>query len=255
MLRDLLLKLFKGSLFFFKKRGFYILPLALVLYLTIFWYSPQILNYLQIKYQQKFVFFSITEPLISLLKFSFTLFFIMLFPLLYLGLLSLIQSFLSLRKIFFWSAYLLGLLLFYGGILFCYFITLPYGIKFLISFKTESLEPSISLSHFVNFFSFFLLAFGLIFELPLFLALLIILRIINPQRVTRYRKEIFFFTVVFAAIITPTPDAINMALLAIPLYTLFEIGLLLGKILLRFNILWGDTQTKPQQEKLPSQEA
>lgn len=246
--RSSLIKALRLLVSFFKKKGLFILPLAALLYLLIFWYAPDILAYLEEKYHQRFVFFTLAEPLVSLLKFSFTLFIILLFPVLYLGLLSIFGSLLTLKKRFLALFYLLGLLFFYGGVLFAYFITLPYGIKFLISFKTQSLEPSIALSHFVNFFSFFLLAFGFIFELPLILALLTLLKILRPKKVVKYRKEIFFFTVVLAAVITPTPDAINMSLLALPLYALFEFGLLLGRILERTNILSEDILKGPQPE-------
>ncbi len=238
----------KFLLLLFKKKGFYILPPSLFLYIAIFFYSPQILLHLEKKFQQNFVFFSVSEPLLALLRFSFCLFLILVFPLIYLGLLSLIDEILHLKKSFFFMFYFLGLIFFYMGVAFAYFITLPYGIKFLISFKTESLEASISLSHFVNFFSFFLISFGLIFELPLFLALLSLLKILKPHKVAKYRKEIFFFCVVFAAIITPTPDAINMSLLAIPLYILFELGLFLGKFLEKVNIRAVEVQREPQPE-------
>ncbi|MCX7612634.1 MAG: twin-arginine translocase subunit TatC [Caldimicrobium sp.] len=253
--RSSFIKALKRFILVFKSKGLYILPISLILYILIFWYTPQILNYLQQKFQQKFVFFGISEPILAVLKFSFTIFLVIIFPLVYLGLLSVVNFLVPLKRVFLILLFLLGIALFYSGVIFSYYITLPYGIKFLISFKTESLEPSLSLLHFVNFFSFFILIFGLIFELPLFLALLVILRILNPYRVTRYRKEIFFFTVVISAVITPTPDAINMALLAIPLYTLLEVGLFLGKFLQRANILWVDIQREPQRDKLPSQEA
>jgi len=55
------------------------------------------------------------------------------------------------------------------------------------------------------------------------------IKVLNPQKLSKYRKETFFFIVVFSAVITPTPDAINMSLLAIPLYLLFEAGLFLSK--------------------------
>jgi len=255
MPREELIKVLKGGLLLFKKRGLFILPLALLLYLTLFFLSPQILFHLEKKFQQNFVFFTIGEPILSLLRFSLTLFIILVFPLLYLGLLSLVDEILRLKRAFFLLFYFLGTLLFYTGVLFAYFITLPYGIKFLISFKTPSLEASLSLSHFVNFTSFFLLSFGLIFELPLILVLLTLLRLLQPEKVTRYRKEIFFFIVVFSAIITPTPDAINMSLVALPLYILFELGLWLGRMVSRFNIRGVELQRGPQQEPQPYQEA
>lgn len=240
-----LIKSIKKVFIFLKKTGLFLFPLLFVLYLTLFLLSPEILLYLQKKYQQKFVFFSPSEPLLALLKFSLTLFILLTFPLVYLGLLSLVNSLLLLKKKFLLLLYLLGLIFFYLGVAFSYFITLPYGIKFLISFKTKSLEPAISLAHFVNFFSFFILAFGFIFELPLFLSILILIGIIHPNKLSKCRKEIFFFIVVFSAIITPTPDAINMSLLALPIYLLFELGLILGKFIKGTNILWEDNLKEP----------
>ncbi|MFN4196700.1 MAG: twin-arginine translocase subunit TatC [Caldimicrobium sp.] len=242
-----LIKALKKGLLFLRKTRLIFIPIALLLYLFLFFLSPDLLLYLEHRFQQKFVFFSPSEPILALLRFSLTLFFLISFPFAYLGLLILINDIFSLKKKFLLLVYFLGLFFFYTGVAFSYFITLPYGIKFLISFKTKSLEPAISLSHFVNFFSFFLLIFGFIFELPLILAFLIMLNIIKPAMVTKYRKEIFFFIVVFSAIITPTPDAINMSLLAVPLYILFEAGLLLGKVIKRFNMRLADSQREPQQ--------
>jgi len=219
-----------------KQKGILITFLLLAIYLSFFWSSPYILKYLQTNYNQKFIFYSVSEPLVSLLKFSFVLTFILIFPFLWYFLISFFNFLFSFKKSLFWLFYLLGVFLFYLGVFFSYEVTLPYGIKFLISFKTEKIEPAISLGHFVNFFSFFVLAFGLIFELPLFICFLSMARIINPLKLGRYRKEIFFIIVVIAALVTPTPDAFNMSLLAIPLYILFELGLLLSRIFQKSEI-------------------
>jgi len=220
----------KKFLKLWKSKGILILILLFTVYLTFFLLSPYILKYLQDSYHQKFIFYSISEPLVSLLKFSFILTLILLFPFLWYFFLSFLNFLFSFKKSLFWLFYFLGVFLFYLGVFFSYEITLPYGIKFLISFRTERIEPAISLGHFVNFFCFFVLAFGLIFELPLFICFLSMAKIINPTKIGKYRKEIFFVIVVIAALITPTPDAFNMSLLAVPLYILFELGLILGKI-------------------------
>ena len=219
-----------------KQKGILITFLLFAIYLFFFWSAPYVLKYLQTNYNQKFIFYSVSEPLVSLLKISFILTFILVFPFLWYFLISFFNFLFSLKKSLFWLFYLLGIFLFYLGVFFSYEVTLPYGIKFLISFKTEKIEPAISLGHFVNFFSFFVLAFGLIFELPLFICFLSMARIINPLKLGRYRKEIFFIIVVIAALVTPTPDAFNMSLLAIPLYILFELGLLLSRIFQKSEI-------------------
>jgi len=209
--------------------GLTLLTLILLSFGLIFWFSPQALNYLQHKYNQRFVFFSLSEPFLAMLKFSVVCLVILFFPLLWLGVISTLDALLSLPKKLFFLFFIFGVILFYLGILFAYFIILPYGVQFLLSFQTEEIKPAISLEHFSNFFGFFLLLFGAIFELPLMMVLLTIIKVLNPQKLSKYRKEIFFFIVVFSAVITPTPDAINMSLLAIPLYLLFEVGLFLSK--------------------------
>jgi sec-independent protein translocase protein TatC len=209
--------------------GLTLLTLILLSFGLIFWFSPQALNYLQHKFNQRFVFFSLSEPLLAMLKLSVVCLVIIFFPLVWLGIISTLDALLSLPKRLFFLFFIFGVILFYLGVLFAYFVILPYGVQFLLSFQTEEIKPAISLEHFANFFGFFLLLFGAIFELPLMMIFLTMIRVLNPQKLSKYRKEIFFFIVVFSAVITPTPDAINMSLLAIPLYLLFEAGLFLSK--------------------------
>jgi sec-independent protein translocase protein TatC len=209
--------------------GLTLLTLILFVFGLIFWFSPQALNYLQHKFNQRFVFFSISEPFLAMLKFSVVCLVILFFPLVWLGVISTLDALLSLPKRLFFLFFIFGLISFYIGVLFAYFVILPYGVQFLLSFQTEEIKPAISLEHFANFFGFFLLLFGAIFEVPLMMVFLTMIKVLNPQKLSKYRKEIFFFIVVFSAVITPTPDAINMSLLAIPLYLLFEAGIFLSK--------------------------
>ncbi len=209
--------------------GITLLLFILLSFGLIFWFSPQALNYLQHKFNQRFVFFSLSEPFLAMLKFSVVCLITLFYPLIWLGLVSTLDAILSLPKRLFILFYISGVIFFYVGVLFAYFVILPYGVQFLLSFQTEDIKPAISLEHFANFFGFFLLLFGATFELPLMMVFLTMIKVLNPQRLSRYRKEIFFSIVVISAVITPTPDAINMSLLAIPLYLLFEIGLFLSK--------------------------
>jgi len=211
--------------------GLTLLALILLSFGLIFWFSPQTLNYLQHKFNQRFVFFSISEPFLAMLKFSVVCLIILFFPLVWLGVIFTLDALFFLPKRLSFLLFFSGIILFYLGVVFAYFVVLPYGIKFLLSFQTEEIKPAISLEHFANFFGFFLLLFGAVFELPLMMVFLTMIKVLNPQKLSKYRKGIFFFVVVFSAVITPTPDAINMSLLAIPLYLLFEAGLFLSKSL------------------------
>lgn len=126
-----------------------------------------------------------------------------------------------------------SILLFYLGALFCYFVTLPFGVTFLLGYQTPKLQPMISVSKYVSFCAVFVFGFGLTFELPLVLALLSYLGIVNAQFLSRNRRYAILLCAVAAAVITPTPDMFNMALMGGPLYVLYEIGVLLVKFVER----------------------
>lgn len=119
------------------------------------------------------------------------------------------------------------ILMFYVGSLFCFFVVLPSGISFLLSYGTEAIKAMISIQRFVVFCGAMIFAFGLAFELPLTLLLLAKVNILKLSWLARTRRYAILFIVIAAAAITPTPDLFNMSLLAVPLYILYEIGIIL----------------------------
>ncbi|MBM9536867.1 twin-arginine translocase subunit TatC [Desulfobulbus alkaliphilus] len=123
-------------------------------------------------------------------------------------------------------------LLFYSGTLFCYLVTLPFGIKFLLSFQTEDLQAIISISRFVNFVTLFILAFGLVFELPVFMVFTVQVKLLTKRFYEKNRRYAILAIAILAAMLTPTPDVFNMALMGVPLYFLYEAGILLIRFLL-----------------------
>jgi sec-independent protein translocase protein TatC len=126
---------------------------------------------------------------------------------------------------------LAAIALFYVGSLFCYSIVLPSGIKFLIDYgKGNNIMAMISMQRFVVFCSAMIFAFGLTFEVPIVLLMLGKVGLVRSTTLTRTRRFAALFIVIGASIITPTPDIYNMALLAVPTYLLYEIGILLMKI-------------------------
>jgi sec-independent protein translocase protein TatC len=126
-----------------------------------------------------------------------------------------------------------SIFLFYLGAFFCFFVTLPFGVQFLLGYQSAQIKPMISAGKYVSFCSFFIFGFGLTFELPLILALLSTLRVVRAAFLTRNRRYAILLIAISAAVITPTPDVFNMALMGGPLYILFEIGVILVKIIER----------------------
>ncbi len=129
--------------------------------------------------------------------------------------------------------FLSAIFLFYLGALFCYFVTLPYGVQFLLGYQSAHIKPMISVSRYVSFCTVFIFGFGLTFELPLILSLLSYINVVKASFLTRNRRYAILLIAVAAAVITPTPDVFNMSLMGGPLYILFEIGVVLVKIIER----------------------
>jgi sec-independent protein translocase protein TatC len=117
-------------------------------------------------------------------------------------------------------------LFFAAGVLFCFFLLLPYAVPFLIGYKTEHLNPIIRIGEYIDFTLKFLLGAGAVFELPLIIILLSRMGILQPASLAKFRKFAFLISFVIGAIITPTPDAFNMTLMSLPIYVLYEIGIL-----------------------------
>lgn len=116
-------------------------------------------------------------------------------------------------------------LLFVGGMAFAYFLMLPVAVRFFLSFGGPTLKPMLKLSDYLSFVTSLLVAFGLTFEVPVVLYVLIKIGILKRETLRRQRKMAIFAIIVFAAIVTPTVDAVSMALLALPLWGLFELTL------------------------------
>ncbi len=119
-------------------------------------------------------------------------------------------------------------LLFIGGAYFCYAIILPVTVKFLLGFATESLTPMLSLRSYVTFTGGMLLAFGLVFQMPIVLLFLNELGIINPSMLQKQRKYAILIIFIAAAIMTPSPDVLSQLLMAGPMLILFEISIWLA---------------------------
>ncbi|MCC6345605.1 MAG: twin-arginine translocase subunit TatC [Nitrospirales bacterium] len=119
--------------------------------------------------------------------------------------------------------------LFLFGAAFCFLIVLPFAMSFLLTYKVgDFLMPMLSVGHYVDFCLKFILAFGAIFELPIIIIFLTRMGIVTPQTLARKRKYAALLAFVIAAVLTPTPDAFNQVLMAVPIILLYEIGIWLS---------------------------
>ena len=189
--------------------------------------SKPVLNYLQSHTGVSLAYYSLTETFFSLLNIALFSSLFATMPFLLFKVLG------ALRAVFpsfswkmmagFWFA---SVVLFYTGAGFCLFVTLPYGVKFLLSYQGSHIEAIISVKKFVSFCLLFVFAFGIIFELPLTMILLGRIGLVKLHHLTKNRGYAVLGIAIISAVLTPTPDAFNMMLMAVPLYVLFEIGIM-----------------------------
>lgn len=120
---------------------------------------------------------------------------------------------------------------FLAGIVFGWFITIPAALQFLLGFggNQDLIEIKPQLSEFISTFTLLLLINGFIFELPLIIYVLALVGGVTPEFLAKNRRYAALIIVILAAVITPTGDPINLALVAIPMYVLFEFGILLAR--------------------------
>ncbi len=120
--------------------------------------------------------------------------------------------------------------LFLIGDIFCFMVILPFAMGFLLTYKTASLMPMISVGSYIDFTLKFLLAFGAIFELPIIILFLTRMGFVTPKTLAKNRKYAVLIAFILAAILTPTPDAFNQTLMAGPILILYETGIIISKI-------------------------
>ncbi len=111
------------------------------------------------------------------------------------------------------------------GALFAYFILLPPALKFLLGFAKDDLEPVISAGKYISFITGFIFASGLVFQMPVLSFILAKLGVINAGVLRKKYKYAIVIIFIVAAVITPTPDAFNMLMLALPMICLYEISI------------------------------
>lgn len=125
-------------------------------------------------------------------------------------------------------------LLFLIGAAFCFYIVLPFAMGFLLTYKVgEFMMPMLSVGQYVDFCLKFVLAFGVVFELPIIIVFLTRMGLVTPQTLAYYRRYSILGAFIIAAILTPTPDVFNQTLMAVPMIILYEVGIIASRLFVR----------------------
>ncbi len=139
-----------------------------------------------------------------------------------------------------------SLVLFVAGGVFGYTVMIPIGMKFLLSFATDSIVPMITIKNYISFVTTFILAFGVAFELPIILIFLARLGIVTPAFLAQKRRHAIVIILIVSAVITP-PDLVMQMVVTLPLVILYELGTLVARIALPAPQIASGTRESGQQ--------
>ena len=122
-----------------------------------------------------------------------------------------------------------SIVLFYAGLAFAYFVVFPLIFKFVVAFTPESVSYMPDITDYIGFVMMLVLVFGLAFETPVATVLLVWTGITSVEKLGTARPYVFLGAFVVGMLLTP-PDVISQIMLAIPVYLLYEIGIIMAKL-------------------------
>jgi sec-independent protein translocase protein TatC len=177
------------------------------------------------------IYTEVTELLTTAIKVSFVSGLILASPVLvYQGVMFVAPGLTGREKRYLFGFMPAVVLAFGGGVAFAYYILTPPALHFLLTFGGDVATPLIRISNIINLMIRLLFWMGLAFETPLVMFMLASLGIVSARGLSRFRRYWVVVAFILAAIITPTVDPVNQALVAGPLLVLYELGILLARI-------------------------
>ncbi len=120
----------------------------------------------------------------------------------------------------------ISVLLASGGAAFGYFVTIPAALDFLATFAGDAVTPSLTAESYLNFVVAYVLGLALLFQLPLLLFIFDHVKPFPPGSLLSTQRFVIIGATIVAAIITPTPDAFNMAIVAVPIIAIYQVGVI-----------------------------
>jgi sec-independent protein translocase protein TatC len=122
-----------------------------------------------------------------------------------------------------------SVLLFYGGMAFAYYVVFPLVFMFFSGIAPEGVSIMPDIRSYLDFVLKLFFAFGISFEIPIAVVILSWMGAVDPNKLAKKRPYVFVFCFIFGMLLTP-PDIISQTLLAIPMWLLFEIGIMFGRM-------------------------
>ncbi len=191
--------------------------------------------------QEKIVFVSPVEPFFSVIKVSLFCGFLLSFPFMLYQLYLFVKPALkpTQAKVMLWST-VASQVLFYAGALFAHFFIVPAGLRILFSFGTGLMQPMITIGYYLSFLMWMIMGISIVFQVPVVMTFLVISEILSLEALARIRKPVIVGSFVVAALITPTTDMITQIIIAGIMVVLYEITILILRIIYKYKLLIKD---------------
>ncbi len=122
-----------------------------------------------------------------------------------------------------------SIVLFYAGVAFAYFVVFPLMFGFFTAVAPEGVEVMTDIAAFLDFVSTIVLAFGIAFEVPVATVLIVWTGLTTPAKLAKARPYVFLVAFIVGMFLTP-PDVISQTLLAVPVYLLYELGIVMSRL-------------------------
>jgi len=125
-----------------------------------------------------------------------------------------------------------SIVLFYGGVAFAYFVVFPLMFAFLTSAAPQGVQVMTDMTNYLDFVLLLFFAFGIAFEIPIATVLLVATGLVKIETLTSNRGYVILGIFIVAAFLTP-PDAVSQCFMAVPMYLLYEAGIVMARVLLK----------------------
>ncbi len=233
-----------------RSRLFKMLAAVFVVFLVLLPFSRQIFNFvaaplISVVPNGELIALSPVSPLTATIALSFYLAIFISMPVILYQLWAFVAPGLYLKeKRFAFPMLATSIVLFYVGMAFAYFVLFPLIFAFVSTFTPDSVNYQPDMTQYVSFVMMVVLVFGMAFETPIATVLLVATGITNVEKLGKARPYVFLGAFVVGMLLTP-PDVISQTLLAVPVYLLYELGILMSRMF----------QRKPEEAEAVSTES
>jgi sec-independent protein translocase protein TatC len=128
-----------------------------------------------------------------------------------------------------------SIFLFYAGVAFAYYIVFPVMFEFFATTGPSNVTMMTDINSYLDFVLMLFFAFGLAFEIPVATVLLVVTGLVKPESLSKHRGYVLIGIFIIAAFLTP-PDAISQCIMAVPMYLLYEFGLVMSRVMLKAKL-------------------